>query len=291
MTCYFSPLILLLTITILSVNLSGAAELDSAKTVLLDSIETVLRADYQHCTEDSSVISFDDLMKWRKGIDSVLTRQDYAALALSYQKETGLSAATARPCEIIAWIKQCELKLQEYGELLEQSSISINKEKNDSLFLDNELKILTSNNYDLAGIPFQLSIRSFYLLTKKQRFPEPVEESGFVRYDSLLYGIHPFRVAFHFSRDSLYWSYEIESASCSIDSLEVWARPMMLYLSSEFEKRCGVPPNHLYRVGHFDIVPGRLSIVRMWNFPKANCYIGLARKGNRFYAKAIVQCR
>jgi hypothetical protein len=282
---FFLPVFLVISVFTKTVT----AELDSTRIVFLDSLETVLRSDYLRCTNDSSDLPTKELLSWRRSIDSVIARPDYPLVAKKYFLETGISPANARPCEIVQWLRTFEMQLQYYTDVLAEAKTQRIKERDDSLYLANQLSTATKATYDFLDIPFGISRRAFILIANARGLPKPVGQGGFLRFDSLMYGDLFFKIAFHFSKDNHYRCYEIESSSCSLDSLDLWARPIMLYMAAQFEIKISTPPDHLYRIGLFDIVPGRLAICKLWNFSDANAYFGLARTANRFYAKAIIQ--
>jgi len=264
------------------------AQLDSARQQALDGIIANLRSDYRLCTGDTSDISDNTLLHWHKNIDSIITGSDYGTIAKKYFQETGLSPANVRPCEIIRWMQDSERSLQEYSTILSEAKDTILQRRDDSLHLQAELAKNSRAAYDLLGIPFGISRRAFRIMMQTRKTGNAMETGTFIRYDSVPFGNYSYRVAFHFSNDGTYQSYEIESNTCDFDSLNTGARPRLNTIATEFEKMVNIPPDHIYRVGQFDIVPGRLAICRQWIFPAATAYFGLGRNGSRFYAKAIV---
>lgn len=264
------------------------AELDSAKIRFIDTLNLQMLEDYRLCTGDSAEVDVYDLLKWRESIDSVITSGNYGTIAKKYFEETGLSPANVRPCEIVGWMRGLERQMLEYSGVLDSSREMILKKREDSLYLARELAANPAAPYDLLRLPFGISRRAFTISMRTRRAGVATEGKQFIRYDSVPYGVQAFRVAFHFSRDDKYESYEIESNSSHYDSLNTRIRPKMLYMATLFQTTVNTPPDHIYRVGQFDIVPGRLAICKLWNFPRAVAYFGLARNKTRFYAKAIV---
>ncbi|MBN1309685.1 MAG: hypothetical protein JXA18_17320 [Chitinispirillaceae bacterium] len=264
---------------------------DSSKQRFFSDLEKTLRSDYLLCTGDSADRSLDELMRWRREIDSVIAGDDYPVIVRTFTEETGIPAAAARPCEIVRWMQRTARQIRETAQFLSDERDSAIERHNDSLYLLHELAGVKSAAYDLATIPFGLSQRSVRILMRRGNMAPPAGNEAVLICDSLLLGIMAFKAAFHFSKEKHYWCYELESSSCSLDSLDTWARPMMDYLAAEIEKRTSRPPDHIYRIGRFDIVPGRLSICKLWNFQSATAYVGLARAKNRFYAKTIVQSK
>ncbi len=267
------------------------AEIDSVRQQFFDSLELSLRNDYRLCTADSSVRPLDDLLRWKKTIDQFCTDTAYPGIVRTFSRETGINPSDARPCEIIQWYQRSQVQARESAQLLARERELAVREHRDSLALVRELEQTTRNSYDLKGIPFGLSRTSFITIAKRNALPPLITDNPVYRCDNFPLGVHRFTAAFHFTTDNRYWCYELESPTVAFDSLNTGARPMVEYLSAQMESKTGNAPDHIYRVGQFDIVPGRLSIVTSWNLPDAVMYIGLARTGNRFYAKAIVQKR
>jgi hypothetical protein len=267
------------------------AEIDSVRQLFFDSLELSLRNDYRLCTADSSVRPLDDLLRWKKTIDQFCSDTAYPGIVRAFSRETGITPSDARPCEIIQWYQRGQAQARESVQLLAREREQAVREHRDSVALVRELEKTPRNNYDLKGIPFGLSRESFITIAKRNALPPLITDNPVYRCDNFPLGVHRFTAAFHFNTDNRYWCYELESPTVAFDSLNTGARPMVEYLSAQMESKTGSAPDHIYRVGQFDIVPGRLSIVTSWNLPDAVMYIGLARTGNRFYAKAIVQKR
>ncbi|MBN1756796.1 MAG: hypothetical protein JW863_00675 [Chitinispirillaceae bacterium] len=269
----------------------ATAEIDSTKQVFLDSLELTLRNDYRLCSGDSALRPLDELLKWKKTIDRICTDTTYPAIIRKFAAETGINPVDVRPCEIIRWYQDIEAQSMESTRLLELERKKAIAGYKDSIRLEKELRGTIRAPYDLKGIPFGLSQRCFITIAKRNGLPPLINEERIFRYDNFPFGIHRYKAAFHFNSDKRYWCYELESPTVVFDSLNAAARPQVDYLAAQLESATGRGPDHVYRVGQFDIVPGRLSICRMWNLDHAVAYVGLARTGNRFYAKTIVQAK
>lgn len=280
---------MLLFLSICSLPCTSRAELDSSQSALLDTIDANLRSDYRLCTGDSSELSVAALLEWRKKLDKTITSTNYAAITKKYFKETGLSPADVRPCEIIAWITAHEEEMNSYAALLDESRDTIQQRRDDSLSMAADYAKNPEAPFDLLGVPFGITRRSFMTRAATLRHYTFIDRGLLVVVDDFPGDCSTCSVAFHFTSDSIYRAYEMESEMCAFDSLNTRARPIMVCMASQLEARTATPPDHIYRVGQFDIVPGRLAICRLWTFPNANAYIGLARSGNSFYAKTIVQ--
>jgi len=268
---------------------NATADLDSSQTAVIDTIDMQLRSDYRLCTGDSTEITAAQLFEWRNMLDKTLTGTKYAVIAKKYFEETGLSPAHVRPCEIISWMQTFEAQMSTYGTVLDNSRDTIKQQREDSLYVAAEYAKNARATYDLFGIPFGISRRSFMIKIKTVQQGTIVDKGTYLLINAPPTDAHAYTIACHFTSDSIYHSYEIESDMYPFDSLNNVVRPIMLEMSNRFEARTSTPPDHIYRVGQFDIVPGRLAICRLWVFPGAHAYIGLARSGSSFYAKVIVQ--
>jgi hypothetical protein len=282
------------TIVIIALlNSAGAVNSvsDTSRQQFFDTLETRLRDDYLLCTDDSSTLTLNELMAWKRSIDSVVSRIDYAAVMKDFSKETGIKLSDARPCEVVAWMKRVEEQNKTTTQLLSDERDKRIRWHNDSLYIAHELISIPQKKYDLAGLPFGLSQRGFLILAQRNGVPSLIDDGAVLRCDSFSVGMMQFKAAFHFTKGKKYWCYELESRTCGIDSLDQVARAIVDYLATHLEVAASQPPDHIYRVGMLDIVPGRLSICKIWNLLDATAYVGLARTGNRFYAKMIVKSK
>lgn len=252
-------------------------------------LENNLISDYRLCTGDSSELSLDDLLQWRQSIDSITAEPDYSLMVRKFTEETGIAASTVRPCEIVRWMSELERRINETEDFLALQRTKAENRHHDSLKLARELSALVIQPYDFAPFPFGLSQQSFMVLARQKDIPAQVDRPEIVSYGQVMINTVECRSAFHFSSDDRYWCYELESVDCALDSLEIGARRYAQIIAADFENRVQRSPDHVYRVGRFDIVPGRLAICLLWNFPEATVYVGLARSVNRFYAKMIVR--
>lgn len=267
------------------------AELDSTEAAFFTELETSLRADYRLCTGDTSHRTLEYLVSWHRSIETTLSSPDYPVIVRKYSEETGILPADARPCEIVMWTRRSEQQVKEASGFLSNERKRLIRKRNESLFLAHELAGVKKASYDFSGIPFGLSKRGFLILAEWNGLAPVTDEGNSVRCDSAALGMYTFRTAFHFNRRGRYWCYEIESETCSADSIDLWARGLMDYMAAHIQKSTGAEPNHIYRIGQFDIVAGRLAICKLWTFGKAAAYVGLCRSKNRYYAKTIVQLK
>lgn len=254
-------------------------------------LEESLRTDYLLCTGDSTIRSTKELLEWRNAIDSITKSDDYPTILRKYLEETGIHPSDARPCEIVQWMEHIEMEIRKTSALLERKRKQVLQQKRELLLLRKELVGLTPASYDIGSLPFGISRTGFELLYKNDSLPSYTVNRRVLYCDSMTLGDFTCKCAFHFNRDDRYWCYELESPTFGYDSLDSGARRFVDTMATYMKDKTNTPPGHIYRVGRFDIVPGRLANCQVWNFPSASVYIGLARIKNRFYAKTIVQQR
>lgn len=270
-------------------TLPASAQPDSAQRAFFLEQEKVLQDDYRLCSGDSTKRPTAHLLQWKKQIDSLTSSPDYPTIIRKFALETGLSPQDVRPCEVAIWLKKVAREIEESTTFLTEKRSAAIKRRHDSLFVAHELVTTTSALYDIKGIPFGISLRGFTLLAAQAGLNKLSSSARVLRYDSLQLGTLFVNAAFHFSKESHYWCYELESALFPSDSLDSQARSFCKRMTSQFIKIANREPDHIYRVGRYDIIPGRLAICKLWSFKEGTVYIGLARNSQHYYAKTIVQ--
>lgn len=266
-----------------------SAQPDSAQRKFFMEQEKILQNDYRLCSGDSTKRSTPYLLQWKKQIDSLTTSPDYPTVIRKFALETGLSPQNVRPCEIALWVKKVAQEIEESTTLLAERRADEIKRRHDSLFVSHELVTTTSAPYDIKGIPFGISLRSFTIMAAQAGLNKFSSSEHVLRYDSLQLGTLVVNAAFHFSKENRYWCYELESALFPSDSLDSQARPVCNHMARQLTKIANREPDHIYRVGRYDIIPGRLAICNLWSFKEGTVYVGLARNSQNYYAKTIVQ--
>lgn len=251
-------------------------------------LEKKLLQEYRLCTGDS-LPSRKALLKWKSDISFVTESKEYPELVKMYANETGLDPLYVHPCHIINWPIQRLREKKEAAALLEQSKNTILRKKADSLYLHQELSKNTAKSYQFDNIPFGITKKGFMILA--DQFRNLTEEGNSVIVDSILLGSLILKGAFHFDRNGLLIQYELESETSPLDSLDLWIRPQADSIAAFMERKIGRTADHYYRVGRFDITQGRLAILKLWNFPEATVYAGLATSNYRYYAKLIVKSK
>ncbi len=261
---------------------------EASDSLFFSELEKNILRDYQLCTGDS-MPSRRTLLKWKSEISFITESQDYTALVKKYADETGINPLDVRPCQIINWSIQQLREKNETEALLVQSKREILNKRADSLYLHQELSKKPARPYQFRNIPFGITKKGFMLLTEKHWNLSNEGNSVFV--DSILIGSLVLKAAFHFDKNGLLSQYELESASAPLDSLDSWVRPQADSIAAFMQRKIGTAADQSYRVGRFEITQGKLAILKLWNFPEASVYAGLATNNYRYYAKLIVKSK
>lgn len=275
-------------IIFLSAIFSNLFSQEDSDSLFFSELEKKILQEYQFCTGDS-LPSRKALLKWKSDISFITESQEYPELVKMYANETGLDPLDVHPCHIINWPIQRLRDRKEAAALLEQSKITILSKKADSLYLHQDLSKNAAKSYQFGNIPFGITKKGFMLLA--DQFRNLTEEGNSVIVDSVLLGSLILKGAFHFDRNGLLIQYELESETAPLDSLDSWIRPQADSMAAFMERKIGRTADHFYRVGRFDITQGRLAILKLWDFPEATVYSGLATSNYRYYAKLIVKSK
>jgi hypothetical protein len=245
-----------------------------------------LRTEYRNCTGDTTRMDSVSVTHWKTGLDEWLVTPQKDSVSKLYERTTGIKDGIG-PCELYVWFMNRKDAAQNE---FEADSMALSQRKKlieDSLYLKEQLQTHPRSKADFYNIPFGITKRSFMLLFF-DRFTDMVMDD----YDRLvikgfMIDNTPYDAAFYFgSYDSLQW-YQIETPSFSSDSLDLSVRPLAEKLSVWVEKTLG-HPDHIYRIGFFDIVQDRPCPYKTWSTDNYDVYVGLATYKYRYYAKTVV---
>lgn len=261
--------------------------LDSEET-FFDNIELSIRNEYIQCTGDSSPQPIHTILKWKNSIDSLTSLPQYAKLFKSYCKETGINPVDVRACDILEWQKRKLREKAETENLIHEHIRRTEQKKSDSAFAEREISGISRSVFDYHDIPFGVSKKAFRYLAERSGLTSLYDRGHYIESDSVPLGNFFYKGAFHFDTSGKYSKYELESESFPLDSLDKKVRFIAEDLIADFRIKSGNTPDHLYGVGRFDIVSGRLSILAVWRTENISAYIGLATYKYRYYAKAII---
>jgi hypothetical protein len=271
---------------LLTIPLSSRAVDETGKDVFYQKRIDQVRKEYRDCTGDTSLIDSPTVIQWKTRLDEWLVTPQFDSVSKQYARVTGITGDIT-PCELYVWVQNRKDAAQRE---FEADSMALSQRKKiieDSLFLHEQLQTHLKGKADFYKIPFGITKRAFMLLYFNQ-FTDMVLDDydrlvvkGFL-IDSLRYD-----AAFYFGQyDSLLW-YQLETPMFHSDSLDLSVRPLAENLANWVEKKLG-PPDHLYRIGFFDIVQDRLCPYKTWSTSTYDVYVGLATYKYRYYAKVVV---
>ncbi len=253
-----------------------------------DTLESSLRKQYIRCTGDSSEVSSTEIRIWKKKLQLFMENDSFPMVAKSFFSETGLSPGDVYLCELINWYQNRASRRNEYAELLADDLQKREKRKADSLKIIEICKSAHVSPFDFEGIPFGLSKENFLLLLEWKSTMKFENLGKCIQCSNVHFGNQNVAVAFHFDKDGHYRMYEIECKGGPLDSINSSVRKEVALLGEEVEKRSGIAPDHIYRIGRFDITQGRLAVERMWNEDPVSAFVGFATYRYHYYGKVVV---
>jgi hypothetical protein len=258
-------------------------------TTFINSMEKKLRLSYKKCTGDMRIaVPLKVIINWKQTIDSIIQSKEYSGITAQFEKETRISPSKAEPCEIIEWYRMnMHLKTETENEITLQKK-KRDKENADSLAMLKDFNSQKTSAADYKNIPFGIARKN---LIKKLHYLNMIIASTDKKWivcsitgDDFLRNI-----AFHLSENNFYCKYEIESVTCSIDSLDTYLRPHAEHFAASFEDRLHKKPDATYRIGKFEILEGSLSVYKAWILDRHSIFIGYSVFDNRYYVKIIVE--
>lgn len=272
----------------LSLIISSNADKISSDSLFFTEIEKELRRNYLVCNKDSSQIPMKQILQWKKDIDSITQSPEYPYVIKEFYT-SNKNTHNALPCEIVLWYRTQLLSKHRFDSSLLAQKKAENERVSDSVFISAELRKVKKMTYDYKDIPFGISKKTFLFLAKKAGLSPLFDEEKFIYYKDS--GDSAFKsVAFNFDNKGIYFSYEIESVSLPVDSIDSHIRLYLDKLTMYFQKKVNQSPQQSNYIGNFEINQDQLSISRMWSVQNAKIYTGIAAFKNRYYAKAIIKC-
>jgi hypothetical protein len=270
---------------------SGAyAFKDSLQEPFFSTLQDSLVKNYRKCTKDSSEkISIPGILKWKQQIDTFTSSTEYPKIIKIFREESGLDPSSLSPCEIYNWKIEHDRRVSEYDQLLQENIKASAKQKTDSLNVLRDLEDKIKSPFDINGIPFGITKKSLLLLALKKTMIYSKDYGNYVEYSGINIGPMVYTAALFFDVDGKYCRYELEGRNLPLDSLDSRVRPETENLTNYFTKVSGSPPQHIYRVGRFEINQGRLAIAALWITDDKKVYTGYSTYKYLYYAKAIVE--
>jgi hypothetical protein len=253
-----------------------------------DTLESTLRQQYTYCTGDSSYKSRAEILVWKKKIEMFAESDSFGQISKTFFSETGLSPSDVYICELINWYESRTDGTNDYIKLIANDIKKREQRKADSLLIANIYKETEISPFDFAGIPFGVSKKWFQMIME-WKFPKKyVDQGECIQYKGLMVDDMTLNAAFHFDKEGNYRMYELECEEGPLDSLNTKVRNDVAVLGSIIEGSCGMAPDHIYRIGRFDITQGHLTVERLWNTKQISAFVGIATYHYKYYGKAVV---
>jgi hypothetical protein len=245
-----------------------------------------LRAEYRYCTGDTSERERGELVEWKTTINEWAASAAFDSASRRFFAATGLRD-NVKPCEIYVWEQHRKQRLAAQRRSNDSILTQRRRAVAESTRIARELARHPRSRCDFEDIPFGISRIAFakYFPTK---YPDKlVGEHGRLVAGGVGWHGRPCSAAFYFGALGALYQYEIQSRSYSGRGLDSRVRPIADEFAEYFEERLG-KPDHVYRIGYFDIIQGRLSLYKVWSTEKFKVIVGLGTAKYRYYAKTIV---
>jgi hypothetical protein len=258
---------------------------ESKQATFFDSVEVRYRQEYKACTGDMSFVPARDLIQWKEEMNALAVSKEYLALLKEYRKVD--SNENILPCKVLAWnAKRKEMQTAREDTL--GRDLLAREEYENAV---NEAKTCAKSAYDIPGLPFGITKRSF-LLIFKNTFPVEFNDQGqYIYVNDLMWGGRTFLTAFYFDKKTgLFNKYEIETPSVPANRLNSVVRPDADSLVHALAVRFGEPVRR-FSIGFFDIKSGVLCPYKTWDSPGFDIFVGLSMNKYRYYAKAVVAAK
>ena len=263
---------------------------DSLQEQFFSTLQDSLVKNYRKCTKDSSEkISINVILKWKQQIDTFTSSPKYPEIIKLFKEESRLDPSGFSPCEIYNWKIERDRRISEDEQVLQTAKNALVKQKTDSLDVLRDLEGKIKSPFDLNGIPFGITKKSLLILTLKKAMICSKDHGNYVEYSGIHIGPMVYTAALFFDTDGKYCRYELEGGNFPLDSLDTRVRPETENLTKYFTKISGSSPQHINRVGRFEINQGRLAITALWITDDKKVYTGYSTYKYLYYAKAIVE--
>jgi hypothetical protein len=258
---------------------------DSKQAAFFDSVEVRYRQEYQACTGDMTFVAAKDLVQWKEDMNALAVSKEYLDLLKEYRKVDG--SENVLPCKVLAWNK----KRKEIQTIREDSLGLELLAREEFEAAESEAKACAKSPYDIPGLPFGLSKKSFLLIFKNSVPLEMNDQGQFIYVNNMAWGNRAYLTAFYFDKKTnVFYKYEIETPTVPADRLNSVVRPDADSLAQALARGFG-EPSHRYSIGFFDIKSGVLCPYKTWDTPGFDVCVGLSMSKYRYYAKAVVTAK
>jgi len=278
--------LLRLTITILvAFSCFANATNEVRQSAFFDSVEARYRQEYSVCTGDRGFISQKTLLDWKNEMNTVAKSKEFLALLKEYRRVD--TSEIVLPCKVLAWNEKRKQQQTVREDSLGRDLLAREEMEN----AEKEATGLVTSAFDVPGLPFGLSKKSFLLVFRKKYGIAFNDQGNYIFVNNMAWGDRTFLTAFYFDRKTgVFCKYEIEGPSVAADRLNSEVRSDAEYLSHELAIRFG-EPSRRYSIGFFDIRSGVLSPYKTWDAERFDVYVGISMNKYRYYTKAVVSAK
>ena len=252
-------------------------------------LEKELIKEYRTCTGDPTVITIDSLFRWKKIINLRTEMPDYKSIRQEFITHTGI-LIDFLPCQVLDWYRNRLMYGKSREDSLRHTLLIKADETVDSIRIFNELKNNPISKFDFEMIPFGLSKKVFQIIFNREFSFSLIDMKNHFLAEHFYLKERPFFIKFFFNSNDRYYKYVIESYSFTGDSLDLAVRPQAIYLRETAERKIG-PPDHLFRIGYFDIKSGTMSPYARWEKETHTVTIGIGLDKIRYYTKKTVESK
>lgn len=268
----------------LAVN-TFSLDYEDQDTFFLD-LEKKLLNEYRICTGNTIPVNIGSLLRWKKNINLRMEIPEYQKILKEFIAHTGI-VKDILPCQVLKWHTDRTAYLHSQEQSLQNTLLKKTDATIDSIRTHSELEKNPVSPFDFDSIPFGLTKRVFATVYNR-KFSYPLFDNRMCLYvEHFFLRDSPFLINFFFTRYVKYYKYEIEGYAFSGDSLNKVVRPQATLLKEILEQKIG-PPDHIYRIGYFDIKSGPITPYAKWERDTHTVIVGIGIKNNRYFTKVTV---
>ncbi|MBD3322383.1 MAG: hypothetical protein GF350_14880 [Chitinivibrionales bacterium] len=250
-------------------------------------IEEQYRSEYSLCTGDNRDVNLEIILMWKKQMNTWIESVEYGSILRHYRDSTGDTSQTVIPCTVYHWLRKREEHKRKAEEAVIRDSLRREKEIAESLAVVRDLQKNPSSPFDLIGIPFGVDKKTFvYIFARKYDY-SIVEAPDCILVNDFAWESKSFPTTFCFDKNGRYVRLEIESMHYPADSLDTAVRRDAHFMETMLSHKIG-QPDHIHRVGLFDIKEDRPEQYREWGTGPYTACIYLATKLYLYNAVTVI---
>jgi hypothetical protein len=277
MALYYSSLALCVLV------LSVAASDNTKSQVFFDSVETVFLRQYRECTNDIKPVAKSTLAEWKAQMATLFKSPDYQNILKEYRLAVD-SIREVSPCKVLMW----NAERKKYQTRKEDTLVHDLLDREELETALREAKDLPTTQYDVQGLPFGLSKKSFLIIYNNKYSADLFDMGNYAYCKTMTWGKKTFLTAFYFDKKfNKYFKYEIEGVALTADLVNSTIRPQADSLANDLSSLFG-PPSRSFSIGFFDIKSGILTPYKTWDTDNGTVYLGLSMNKYLYYVKVLV---